>query len=134
MNQMLPRDITMRMTRALGTCLPAESARNYSRSNFLGEKACLVKSRGRSSALSIIFAAKPDISIDSGPGRDSILIGQVVTDGPADSIFVGKQAETPFRDVWVDVRGAHVLYVMGEAEEVARATRWGVPCGRPCLQ
>ena len=73
-----------------------------------------MKSRGRSSALSIILPRKPDISIDSGPGRDSILIGQVVTDGPADSIFVGKQAETPFRDVWVDVRGAHVLYVMGK--------------------
>ena len=41
-------------------------------------------------------------------------MGQVVADESSDSILVGKQAETPFRDVWLDVRGAHVLYVMGK--------------------
>ena len=60
------------------------------------------------------FTAKPDLTIDAGPTADSVLMGQVVADSSPDAIFLGKQAETPFRDVWLDVRGAHVLYVMGK--------------------
>ena len=60
------------------------------------------------------LAAKPDLIVDSGPGRDSILMGRVGSDGDANAVFLGKQGEPPFRDVWMDVRGAHVLYVMGK--------------------
>ena len=60
------------------------------------------------------LAAKPELTVDSGPSRDSILMGQVGSDEDANAIFLGKQAEPPFRDVWMDVRGAHVLYVMGK--------------------
>ena len=60
------------------------------------------------------FTAKPELTIDPGPTADSVLMGQVVGGPATDAIFLGKQAETPFRDVWLDVRGAHVLYVMGK--------------------
>ena len=60
------------------------------------------------------FTAKPDLTIDPGPIADSVLMGQVVDGADPAAIFLGKQAETPFRDVWLDVRGAHVLYVMGK--------------------
>ena len=60
------------------------------------------------------LTAKPELTVDSGPGRDSILMGQVGSDGDPSAVFLGKQAEPPFRDVWMDVRGAHVLYVMGK--------------------
>ena len=60
------------------------------------------------------FTAKPDLTIDPGPSIDSIIMGQVAGGPATDTIFLGKQAETPFRDVWLDVRGAHVLYVMGK--------------------
>lgn len=60
------------------------------------------------------FAAKPELSVDRGPGSNSVLMGQVVADANADAIYLGKHAETPFRDVWLDTRGAHVLYVMGK--------------------
>ena len=60
------------------------------------------------------LTAKPDLTVDTGPVRDSILMGQVGTDEDANAVFLGKQAEPPFRDVWMDVSGAHVLYVMGK--------------------
>ena len=60
------------------------------------------------------LAVKPELTVDSGPSRDSILMGQVGSDEDANAVFLGKQAEPPFRDVWMDVRGAHVLYVMGK--------------------
>ena len=60
------------------------------------------------------FAVKPDLAIDAGPGKNGILMGQVAAGVEAESILIGKQAETPFRDVWLDIRGAHVLYVMGK--------------------
>jgi Helicase HerA, central domain len=58
------------------------------------------------------FAAKPDLMVDAGPGN-SILMGQV-TGGAPEAIYLGKHAETPYRNVWLDTRGAHVLYVMGK--------------------
>lgn len=58
------------------------------------------------------FAAKPDLSTDEGPGG-SILMGQVGR-GDLEAVYLGKHAETRFRDVWLDTRGAHVMYVMGK--------------------
>ena len=60
------------------------------------------------------FSSRPDLTIDQGPSADSILMGRVASGTATDAIFLGKQAETPFRDVWLDARGAHVLYVMGK--------------------
>lgn len=60
------------------------------------------------------FTVKPDLAVDAGPGRNGILMGQVGASIAPESILIGKQAETPFRDVWLDIRGAHVLYVMGK--------------------
>src|SRR6266704_1993227 len=37
-----------------------------------------------------------------------------VGQGDFEAIYVGKNAETGFRNVWLDTRGAHVLYVMGK--------------------
>jgi len=58
------------------------------------------------------FAAKPELDVDAGPDG-SILMGQVGR-GDFEAIYLGKHAETRFRDVWLDTRGAHVLYVMGK--------------------
>ena len=60
------------------------------------------------------FTAKPDLVIDAGPSEDSVLMGQVVQGTSLEAIFLGKLAETPFKDVWLDIGGAHVLYVMGK--------------------
>lgn len=59
------------------------------------------------------FAAKPDLIADSGPGT-SILMGRVSESSPLDAVYLGKHAETPYKDVWLDTRAAHVLYVMGK--------------------
>jgi hypothetical protein len=60
------------------------------------------------------FAIKPDLEVDSGPAG-GILMGRVGSaTGPDEAIYLGKQAETPYRDVWLDTRGAHVIYVMGK--------------------
>jgi hypothetical protein len=58
------------------------------------------------------FSAKPDLAVDDGPGG-SILMGRVGT-GEFEAVYLGKHAETRFRDVWLDTRGAHVMYVMGK--------------------
>lgn len=59
------------------------------------------------------FAGKPDLVVDQGPRR-SILVGKNSPEENIEAIFLGKHAELPHRDVWMDVRGAHVLYVMGK--------------------
>lgn len=59
------------------------------------------------------FTAKPDLSVDQGPGK-GILMGQNAPGQSIEGIYLGKRAETPFEDVWLDVRGAHVVYVMGK--------------------
>lgn len=59
------------------------------------------------------FTATPDLTCDDGPGR-SVLIGQNSPGDELEAIYIGKQAEPPFRDVWMDTRGAHVVYVMGK--------------------
>lgn len=63
--------------------------------------------------LSHTFAIQPDLAVDAGPDR-SILVGCNAEAAEAEAIFVGKHAEAPYRGVWMDVRGAHVLYVMGK--------------------
>lgn len=59
------------------------------------------------------FAARPDLVIDKGPGN-SLLMGQNAARDEIEAIYLGKLAETPYRNVWLDTRGAHVLYVMGK--------------------
>lgn len=41
-------------------------------------------------------------------------MGRVSASDSTEAIFLGKHAETPYRNVWVDTQGAHVLYVMGK--------------------
>jgi hypothetical protein len=59
------------------------------------------------------FTITPQLSVDDGPGR-GILFGQNAERANYEAILIGKHAETPHRGVWMDVRGAHVLYVMGK--------------------
>jgi hypothetical protein len=59
------------------------------------------------------FAVKPDLSLDRGPGN-SLVTGQNVPGAEIEAIYLGKQAETPYRNIWLDTRGAHVVYVMGK--------------------
>lgn len=63
--------------------------------------------------LSHTFAIKPELVVDEGPARD-VVIGRNNIQAPLHAIYLGKHAETPHRNVWMDVRGAHVLYVMGK--------------------
>lgn len=58
------------------------------------------------------FAVKPDLTIDEGP-EHGILMGRVSC-GESDAIYLGKNAETSFKNVWLDTRGAHALYIMGK--------------------
>lgn len=59
------------------------------------------------------FDVKPELSVDRGPGK-GLLVGLNAPREDVEAIYVGKQAETPYKDVWIDTRGAHVLYVMGK--------------------
>jgi len=59
------------------------------------------------------FSVQPELAADEGPAR-GILIGQNAPGRATDGIYLGKHAEPPHKDVWMDIRGAHVLYVMGK--------------------
>lgn len=60
------------------------------------------------------YAAKPQLESDVGPDR-GILIGRTSPEGDQTSaVFLGKAAERPYSNVWMDVEGAHVVYVMGK--------------------
>ncbi len=59
------------------------------------------------------FAVKPDLELDRGPGG-GLLMGQNSPQSDTRAIYLGKHAETPYRNVWLDTRGAHVIYVMGK--------------------
>jgi hypothetical protein len=59
------------------------------------------------------FAIRPELGADEGPGK-SILVGRNSALPTLDALYLGKQAETPYRDVWLDTRGAHVIYVVGK--------------------
>lgn len=62
--------------------------------------------------LSHSFAAKPDLAADTGPDG-GILLGSHSSATP-EAIYLGKQAEVPYKSIWMDTRGAHALYVMGK--------------------
>ncbi len=59
------------------------------------------------------FAALPALACDAMTDN-GLLVGQNSTSANADAILVGKHAEAGNRNVWMDIRGAHVLYVMGK--------------------
>jgi hypothetical protein len=59
------------------------------------------------------FAVEPELVCDKGPSN-GLILGQNAAGDQFEAIYLGKQAETPFRNVWLDTRGAHVVYVMGK--------------------
>jgi uncharacterized protein len=59
------------------------------------------------------FAVRPDLAADKGPGN-SVLIGQNSAREEPEAIYIGKLSETPYKNVWLDTRGAHVVYAMGK--------------------
>ena len=59
------------------------------------------------------FAATPELSVERTVDR-GVVLGRNVATGELDAIYVGKHAEAPHQNVWMDVRGAHVIYVMGK--------------------
>lgn len=59
------------------------------------------------------FVVRPELELDEGPAR-GVVIGRNNDRASLNAIFLGKHAETPHKNVWMDVRGAHVLYVMGK--------------------
>lgn len=59
------------------------------------------------------FSAIPPLNCDSMTDN-GLLVGQNTTADGVEAIFLGKNAEAPHRDVWMDTRGAHVMYVMGK--------------------
>ena len=63
--------------------------------------------------LSHTFSAQPPLSCDSMPDK-GLLVGQNAPKEALEAIYLGKNAEAPHRNVWMDTRGAHVLYVMGK--------------------
>lgn len=62
--------------------------------------------------LSHSFTLKPDLAADPSPDG-GILLGSH-SRATTEAIYLGKQAEAPFRNIWMDTRGAHALYVMGK--------------------
>ena len=59
------------------------------------------------------YAAQPALTCDQMPDR-GFLIGQNTIREPIEAVYLGKHAEAPHRNVWMDTRGAHALYVMGK--------------------
>ena len=59
------------------------------------------------------FSAQPPLICDPMSGK-GLLIGQNAPRDTPEAIYLGKSAETPHQNVWMDTRGAHVLYVMGK--------------------
>ena len=59
------------------------------------------------------FAAKPALTCDQMSDK-GFLLGQNTIREPVEAVYLGKHAETPHRNVWMDTRGAHALYVMGK--------------------
>jgi hypothetical protein len=58
------------------------------------------------------FSVKPDLIVDQGPDN-GVVVG-AYSGGSYEALYIGKQAEPPFRNVWMDTRGAHAVYVMGK--------------------
>lgn len=59
------------------------------------------------------FAIQPDLDVDLGPDG-GLLMGCNNPSQDTQGIYIGKHAETGYKNVWLDTRGAHVLYVMGK--------------------
>ena len=59
------------------------------------------------------FAVRPALTCDA-MADNGLLIGQNTDRESVEAIYLGKHAEAPYRNVWMDVRGAHALYVMGK--------------------
>ena len=59
------------------------------------------------------FAAQPALSCDE-MSDGGLLLGQNATRESIEAVYLGKHAEAPHRNVWMDTRGAHALYVMGK--------------------
>ncbi|MEX2128248.1 MAG: zonular occludens toxin domain-containing protein [Xanthobacteraceae bacterium] len=59
------------------------------------------------------FVVLPELSCDEGPAR-GVVIGRNNEKAKLQAVYLGKHAETPHKNVWMDIRGAHVLYVMGK--------------------
>jgi uncharacterized protein len=59
------------------------------------------------------FAVRPELTLDKIAGTE-LVIGQNASGTTPEAIYLGKQAETPYRNVWMDTRGAHVVYAMGK--------------------
>ena len=59
------------------------------------------------------YGALPALTCDAMTDN-GLLIGQNSASDDVDAIFIGKHAEAGNRNVWMDIRGAHVLYVMGK--------------------
>ena len=47
-------------------------------------------------------------------GRRDVLLGGTDTTTAPGAIFLGKMAERPYDNIWLDTEGAHVVYVMGK--------------------
>ena len=64
--------------------------------------------------LSTSFSLKPPLEADVGPGS-GVLVGRTSTErDETQAVFMGKMAERPYSSVWLDTRGAHVVYLMGK--------------------
>ena len=59
------------------------------------------------------FAVQPALTCDALPD-EGLLIGQNAARESVEAVYLGKHAEAPHRNVWMDTRGAHALYVMGK--------------------
>ena len=59
------------------------------------------------------FAAQPTLTCDEMSDR-GLLLGQNTSQESVEAVYLGKHAEAPHRNVWMDTRGAHALYVMGK--------------------
>lgn len=59
------------------------------------------------------YAVLPALTCDQMTDG-GLLIGQTAAGPDIDAILIGKHAEARHKNVWMDVRGAHVLYVMGK--------------------
>lgn len=59
------------------------------------------------------FSIKPPLVVDRGPSN-GVAVGRTRESDDQASLYLGKLAETPFSDVWLDGSAAHVVYVMGK--------------------
>ena len=78
--------------------------------------------------LSHKYRALPALTCDQMTDN-GLLMGQNAPSSDADAIFIGKHAEAGHRNVWMDVRGAHVLYVMGKRRSGKSYTLGGIAEG-----